>query len=288
MVVVNVTATPQLTAVLSLDGRAVVGLTSLDDVHLYVLHSPSNQRIEVYDTSTFKLQRSLDVADLSDDMNNGMTSCRANNCLYVNDYNGDVVFRVDVSGNKTVLSWEVGGNPMGISTNAACNVLVTCHWTKKLQEYTPNGSLIREISVQWMPLHAIELKNGHFLVSLPVRRPVQHDIVELDSEGRTIVSYSEELQHSSGQLFMFARHLTVDKNEECVYVASWGNDRLIVVNRRSWRARLIHASADGGKILRKPCCLYLDESSGRLYAGEEGAAGGRLFLFDIRHHCPCV
>lgn len=224
----------------------------------------------------------MDIADLSDDINNGMTSCRANNCLYVNDYDNDTVYRVDVIGDKTVLStWEVGSNPMGLSVNAARNVLVTCHWAKKLQEFTPNGILIREIRVQGMPVHAIELNNGHFLVSLPVLR----DVVEINSEGRTIVSYSKEVKSSFGQLFTFVRHMTVEKDEELVCVASWSHDTLVAVNRPSRRTQLVYASPDSGEVLRKPRCLYLDESIGRLYAGEGRTAGSRLFWFDIRHHC---
>jgi hypothetical protein len=68
----------------------IVGLTSVDSRRLFVLRAPSEQKIEVYETTTFKLQQTLNVAGLSDysDVrgNNDLTSCVVNNCLYVSDY----------------------------------------------------------------------------------------------------------------------------------------------------------------------------------------------------------
>jgi predicted transcriptional regulator len=58
----------QLTQVVRLHGdRDVVGLTSVDSRRLFVLRAPSEQHIEVYETTTFKLQQTLNVAGLSDD-----------------------------------------------------------------------------------------------------------------------------------------------------------------------------------------------------------------------------
>jgi hypothetical protein len=60
---------PQLTQVVRLhDDRRVVGLTSVDSRRLFVLRAPSEQHIEVYETTTFKLQQTLNVTGLSDDV----------------------------------------------------------------------------------------------------------------------------------------------------------------------------------------------------------------------------
>jgi hypothetical protein len=60
---------PQLIQVVHLndDRRRIVGLTSVDSRRLFVLRAPSEQKIEVYETTTFKLQQTLNVAGLSDD-----------------------------------------------------------------------------------------------------------------------------------------------------------------------------------------------------------------------------
>jgi hypothetical protein len=57
---------PQLIQVVHLndDRRRIAGLTSVDSRRLFVLRAPSEQKIEVYETTTFKLQQTLNVAGL--------------------------------------------------------------------------------------------------------------------------------------------------------------------------------------------------------------------------------
>ena len=74
---------PTLTQVISDDRRPVVDVTSIDS-RLFVLRSPSQQQIQVYDTKKFTQQRALQVKDLSDDTEcSGLTSCVTNDCVYV-------------------------------------------------------------------------------------------------------------------------------------------------------------------------------------------------------------
>jgi hypothetical protein len=57
---------PQLMQVVRLNDRLVVDLTSVDCRRLFVLRAPNEQKkIEVYETMTFKLQQTLNVAGLS-------------------------------------------------------------------------------------------------------------------------------------------------------------------------------------------------------------------------------
>ena len=96
----------QLTHVVQVDDRrrVVAGLTSVDSRRLFVLCSPSEQQIEVYDTTTFKLQQTLNVVGLSDDKYsiNQLTSCVINNCLYVSDYENDTVYKIELTGHNEV------------------------------------------------------------------------------------------------------------------------------------------------------------------------------------------
>jgi hypothetical protein len=161
---------PTLTQVISDDGRSVVDVTSIDS-RLFVLHSPSQQQIQVYDTKTFKQQPALQVKHLSDDTSwCGLTSCGTNNCVYVSDTGKNTVYKVELSGNNQVFSWRVDGEPYGLSINTACNLLVACCLAYKIVEYTTSGSLVREIclksnDVQLWPLHAIQLTSDLFVVS---------------------------------------------------------------------------------------------------------------------------
>jgi hypothetical protein len=65
---------PQLTHVVRLHDdesyfghRPIVGLTSVDSRRLFVLRLPSEQQIEVFETSTFKLLQTVNVDGLDDD-----------------------------------------------------------------------------------------------------------------------------------------------------------------------------------------------------------------------------
>ena len=161
---------PQLTHVVQVnDRRHVVGLTSVDSRRLFVLRESSEQQIEVYDTTTFKLQQTLNVVGLSDrySWNNQLTSCVINNCLYVSDWLNATVYKIELTGHNEVSKWRVDDSwPTGLSINAACNLLVTCQDDNKLLEYTPSGSLIREIRLQLSgPLHVIQLTSNQFVVS---------------------------------------------------------------------------------------------------------------------------
>jgi hypothetical protein len=121
---------PQLTQVVRLhDDRGVVGLTSVDSRRLFVLRSPSEQHIEVYETTTFKLQQTLNVTRLRDDGDNDLTSCVVNNCLYVSDWENATVYKIELTGDNQVFKWRVegGSRPTGLSINTACNLLVSCN-----------------------------------------------------------------------------------------------------------------------------------------------------------------
>jgi hypothetical protein len=45
------------------------------------------------------------------------------------------------------------------------------------------------------------------------------DVVEVDVNGRVVVSYKNQLQSTTKQNFSVPRHLAVDKNNKCILVA---------------------------------------------------------------------
>ena len=105
-----------MTHVISADGRRdVVGVTSVDN-RLFVLRSPSQQSIEVYDLKTFTLQQqTLKVNGLSDNVFNGLTACVVNKCLYVSDCWNATVYKVQLTVDNKISKWSVGGGPVGLS-----------------------------------------------------------------------------------------------------------------------------------------------------------------------------
>lgn len=275
---------PQLTQVVHLDAadrpRKIVGVASLDSCRLFVLRSPSKQQIEVYDKTTFDLRQTLEVAGLSDNLWNGLTACANGNCLYVIDCVYSCAYRIELSDNYKALKWQVGDGPTGLSLNYAHNLLVTCYRANKLAEYTPNGSLVREVNlqlhdVQLRPLHATQLTDGQFVVSLHGIGSLPSDVVEVNSQGQVTNSYEDQLQSTAHRQFKLPRHVTINTINGCIFVADHWDNRMVMLSRSLKYTRELNASDNCTK-LRQARCLFLDDF---LYAGDYD---GRIFVYDIR------
>jgi hypothetical protein len=259
-------------------------MTSIDS-RLFVLRDPSEQQIQVYDIKTFKQQRSLTVEDLSEDTSlSGLTSCVANNCVYVSDWCEDTVRKVDLSGNNQVFSWVVGGEPQGLSINTAYNLLVACFSDKTIFEYTTSGSLVRGIclksnSLELSPIHAIQLTSDRFVVSCRNSRNKMDDVVEVDTKRGVVVSYTNQLQSTTQRAYNWPRRLSVDNNNECILVADYINNRTVILNRslnccaHEWNVMLVDNE------LQQPSCLHFDTTQNRLFVGEFSGQR-RVIIFD--------
>lgn len=268
-------------------------MASVDD-RLFVLRSPSQQVIQVYDLQTFTLQsESFSVPGLSDKRQcNGLTACDVNKRLYVSDFSNAAVYQVRLTDGEKH-KWSVGKGPCGLSINSACNLLVACYVDYKIQEYTKERSLVREIRIQCNdsrsllhPHHVIQMTDGHFAISCRDEDEdnVINDVVEADVEGRLITSYRSQLQSTTRSDFWWPRHLAVDKNNKFILVADCNNNRIVVLSRTldsagEFDVRLL----DGG--LKFPSCLHFDQSQGRLFVGETSGRGKnngqhRVLVFD--------
>jgi hypothetical protein len=262
---------PTFKHIISDDRRRIFGMTSIDN-RLFLVRSPSRKQIQVFDTHEFKLQQVLEVEDLNDDLwdYSGLTSCVTNNCLYVSDTVEKTVYKVELSGNNQVFGWQVDGWPRGLSTNTSHNLLTVCCWTNKILEYTTTGSLIRKIRLKAndvisFPHHAIQLTSDQFAVCC------SNDVVEVDTEGRVVVSYKNQLQSSTQRKFNFLHRLdlAVDENNDFVFVADTYNNRNMIVNRSldCCGAHKFSIMSVGGK-LKLPSCLHFDTSQNRLFFGQ--------------------
>jgi hypothetical protein len=283
-------STPTLKHVIIDDCRLVADVTSMDS-RLFVLREPSRQQIQVYDTKKFKQQRALRVKDLSDDTRgSGLALCVTNNCIYVSDIRKNTVYKVKLSGKNKVYSWCVV-DPHGLSINSSCNLLVASCRANKILEYTTSGSFVREIclksnDVVLYPHHAIQLTSDQFVIScLNVTNDETDDdddvsdVVEVDTQGRVVVSYRNQLKSTTQHEFSLSLRLSVDKNSEYTFVSDGNNHRILIMNRLlSCCARELNVmSVDGG--LQGPSCIYFDTSHNRLFVGE-CRGQRRVLVFD--------
>jgi len=244
---------------------AVSAVTSLDD-RVYVVRYNSKE-VEIYDAATLALVRRLPVPGISHRAL-GIAACPRNKCLYLSDWSDPSIHRVDLATDATK-KWPVAKRPRGLSVNRDHNLLVACSDDEKLQEYTTDGRLVREICLKadvGSPWHAIQLSTGDYVVS-HCESPGVVSVVEVD--GGLLCSYGPSSSSSSDVGPMkYARSLAVTKHGD-ILVADAVNNRILAINSSLTRAQLFPIPADIE--LQYPCALCLDETRDRLYVSEWGA-----------------
>jgi len=245
----------------------VAAVTSLGD-NVFVLRT-MNQQIEVYDAVSCKLQRHITVHGLSDySITYGLAACAHNKCLYVSDWN-NYIHRVKLRFGNATKKWSVGRDPRGLSVNKEHNVVVACYGANKLQEYTTDGSLAREICLQagvTSPWHAVQLSSGDYVVSLYTSQGVV-SVVGVDGQVR---------RSQTSDKAQYAASLAVTK-KDYILVADCGNNRILSVNCSLSSVQELALPVDGG--IQCPWNLCLDELRGGLYVGEYGGSY-RVLVFD--------
>lgn len=273
------------------DRCQVIALASVDGEDLFLLRYPCKQQIEVYCAKTFKWKRNLPIAGLSDHHFNAMTACVKNNCLYISDYEESNVFRVYLSSQNESLRWTVHDIPIGLSVNHSNNLLVTCYGAPKILEITPHGSLVNEIDIElsdkslhiW---HAIQLTLDRYLVCISSGPfSIFGDVVEVDSRGRIVFSYKNQLHSATGHRLKWPCHLAVYGDDGCIFVVDRDSERLVMLKRSMKRPIELNESVDG-KRLSRPWCIYLhrpksSQDTTRLFVGNDN---GPTLVFDIGRH----
>jgi len=254
-------------------GKAVASVTSLGD-DVFVLRAFSQQKIEVYDATTFTLQRHITVRGLGC-MCYGLAACPYNKCLYASDSGNDSVHRAELSGSNAVMKWSVARHPRGLSVNSEHNLIVVSEGESKLQIFTTRGTLLQNIQLQadiGCPRHAVQLPtSSEFLVS---HTDSLHRVCLVGVDGTVVRSYGGQRGSELTQMNA-PRGLAVDR-EGRVLVADMCNSRLLVMDQSLSSAHEMSVSVDGG--LDRPYSLWYDQSRGRLYIGEW--SGERVIVID--------
>jgi len=256
------------------EGEWVLGVTSLAD-EVYVLRGfKERDQVDVYDVINYRLQRRLTVPNIRWFID--MTSCEHYRCVYIAADDLQCICRLDVQGAAT--RWAVNDIPWGLSVNAAHNVLVTCHFVRKIQEFSSHGDLLRELTLPddvINPRHAIQTRNGEFIVS---HGGAVHRVCKISADGRDIIkSHGGQPGSGIGQHDVPV-HLAVDNNE-FVFVADYGNRRVTLLSLTLDYIRQVVSPDD---LKWRPNRLYLDIHRRRLYvADHEWKRDGRVVVFSV-------
>ena len=146
----------------------ITGMTILDN-ELFVAIEKREQ-IEVYDSTELSFSHRMNLRELFNPLDIG--SCNIKKCLYIfdakDDHQSPEILRVDPSG-KLIKNWSSAGDYYSrLSVTDESNIILVVHSTKKLNEYSLDGQLIRQINLpsdmHSDPMHAVKLTNGHFVV----------------------------------------------------------------------------------------------------------------------------
>jgi DNA-binding beta-propeller fold protein YncE len=254
--------TPALTHVASEAGKKG-GVTSVGG-RLYVLSQTG--QITEYDVANFT-HKQLPVSGLGSNCL-GLASCAKNNCLYVSDHNTHKISRITLSDSFSMINWSTARGPIGMSVNVSTNILVACYSsTNLIQEYTTNGSLVREIRVQSVanPLHAIQIADGKLAISCGQWGGGY--IVSVISDSGMALCSSKQYGGTSC--------LAVDKDGSII-IGDWTSKRVLALNSSLNTERDLNLSADSQ--LQEPYSFCIDGQRDRLFVCE--FSGGRVLVFD--------
>jgi len=252
---------PSVLHVISGD-TGVFAVTSLED-RVYVVRDMKKE-IEVYDAATMTLERCLPVPGISQSAS-GIAACSRNKCLYLSDWNNSSIHRVDLA-TDAAKKWPVAKMPEGISVNRDHNLLVACLVDNKLQEYTTDGRLVREICLAAgvdSPCHAIQLSSGDYVVCHR-KSPGVLSIVGVD--GLLRCNYEPSISSDVGPM-KYPRNLA-DTQHGDILVVDQGNNRILLIDSLLIGTEPFPTPSDVE--LQAPLALYLDETRDRLYVGEIG------------------
>ena len=261
--------------------KSVSGLTILDN-ELFVVSEKSSE-VKVYDSTKFSFSRRWKMKDLIRPIDIG--SCSRNKCLYILQIKGifrwsNEILRVDRYGiliNKWSTRGDVG---YGLSVTDESNVILTVANKNKLNKYSPDGQLIREIDITSgagirCPRHVIELANGHFLVSHGYGD--LHRVCTVSADGKPQKSFGENRGSAIGQMNE-PFYLSVDVNG-FVMVVDRRNSRVLLLDPDLEFKREILSKEEHG--LRDPSRILLDGIKDRLFVADNEWNDGRILIFQL-------
>jgi len=264
-----------LLSVISRESGDIWGITVLDSELFAVIRVRGGaKQVSVYNINNSSLTRNISITG-SSHLRAIVVSPRYN-CLYISDSRLKVVHRYNFY-NNVITNWSVGECCWGLSLTSTDNVLVTVWGIKQIKEYTSNGLLMREISLDSSivhPQHSIQLSSDRFVVSHGWTG-LLHRVCLVDTSGRIIQCYGRAEGSDVGQLNQ-PRHLAVDGNGN-VLVADQGNNRVVLFSPSLTHLGYIETP---GHQLNKPWALHLDELTHRLYIGESTSTG-RVFVLTV-------
>src|SRR6218665_1023401 len=239
------------------------GLAVYED-QLFVLTCRPN-RILVYNCTNFTLNREIAIDKVESPQ--CMDICASNKCLYISDFVSRSVYKLPVSDERRMTSWEVSDKPRGISVNRDSNVLVIIERKKCIEEYTPSGEMVRRIPHREIarPWHCVQLDTGKYVVCHGSGPTDQHRVCLIDQTDRVIGLYGSQPGGENNQL-NWPNYLALDSRNN-IAVSDRENKRIQLLDSSlTWFATI--SQLPNGRSFSKLRALCIDDVRGRLYVGQ--------------------
>jgi len=168
--------------------------------------------------------------------------------------------------------WSVDNYPHGLSVTSSHNLLVAMTGNNSLNEYSTDGGMIRQISLQPVgisnPVCTVQLSDNQYGVA---HHGPAHQFSVISSDGQLVQSYRGDAGNMNNP-----RGIAVDEHGR-VFVADQNNNRILVIDRKTLSAYQLRLPDDCA--LNGPYSIHLDSVNRRLYIGEHG--GGRVICCKI-------
>jgi len=208
----------------------------------------------------------------------GLATSAIDNYLYVSDFNGATVHRIDLSVTSTVsvVSWSVARNPVGLSMTSENNVLVaTDSVSCAIEEYTPSGTRVRRITTNTSSVgiwQAVQV--NHNVWAYTPDGDIVSQLCTAQTTGTLITCFGSTAGHGLTLSMGWPLGLAID-TRGYMLVADLNNNRILLVDPTMTSACPLQLPVNPVG----PGSVSYDPSRGRLVVGEQRGQY-RVLVFD--------
>lgn len=268
--VVDVEMEPKLLHEIGINAE-IYALTVFETEIFVIRGKKSN--VKVFDRTSFEFQRNVTVENVKEPRD--IACCGRSNCLYIVEgtHFGQPreILKIDKNGNVLKMVWR-GNDWRRLSITDEANLILAVCYKNTLLEITPDGKLVREITLDVPnPRHAVKLTGDRFVVSYDGISG--GGICMVNSKGILMSSCDEAFCTSDFRPINLAVHI-----DGSLLVVDEDGGRIILLSSTLEYQREFISMKHG---LRHPRRLFVDEPNGRLLVCDSNMAAGCILVFDI-------
>jgi len=155
------------------------------------------------------------------------------------------------------------------------NLIVTLSDTRQIKEYTPDGDLVQEISLNSSvvhPWHSVQLSGDRFVVSHGSGQ-TSHRVCSIKTDGN-VATCNNGRDVSDVSMLSSPVNMAVDSYNN-VLVANFDYNKVVLLNPLLKQVGHVKLPS---QIFRSPRAIHLDIRDRRFYIGENLPTGGVFVL----------